>query len=393
MPRKIQVPGIRQLGPGLFELRVQTRYPVSDKRRAIRRVVEAASVRDALGLLEGLREELLQPGAPGTAARTTRQTLTDYARSWLDQKKTNGMKPSTEARYLDALEHAILPVLGSKHVDEIGRTDIKTWLSWAARSRDRRGRLRVHATVNAWLRILKSLLRDAVGDLELERDPTMGVKALSSQPTRVTEDEPNSLASDELRRFLEAAAKEKPEVYAICVLGFFTGMRFGEIAALRWKDVSEDEGLIHIRQSVWRNRITTTKTGKTRSAALHPIILDAFHAHRAALVARNLPVMGAALVFPSGKGSCHRASYLKRPFARILKAAQIKMRFSPHGMRRTYNNLMRQEHVDRAVLHATIGHSSDKMTEHYSHVTKEEKLAAVDRLARLVVPKADPIKK
>jgi integrase len=213
----------------------------------------------------------------------------------------------------------------------------------------------------------------------------MRVKALASQPMRVTEDEPNSLASDELRRFLEAAAKEKPEVHAICVVGFFTGMRFGEIAALQWNDIREDDGLVLIRRSVWRNHVTTTKTGKTRSAALHPIILDVLRVHRASLVDRKLPVMGAAWVFPSGTGRCHRASYLKRPFERILKAAQIEKHFSPHGMRRTFNNLMRQEHVDRTVLHATIGHSSDKMTEHYSHVTKDEKLAAVDRLAKILV--------
>jgi integrase len=227
----------------------------------------------------------------------------------------------------------------------------------------------------------------------LDRDPTARVKSISGQPVRVTDEQPNSLTSDELRRFLDAAGEHSVDVHAMVVIGFFTGMRFGQLSALIWSDLAEDEGLIHVRRSQWRGKVTTTKTGKTRSAAIHPIILDALHAHRAALVARNLPVMGAALVFPSGKGSCHRASYLKRPFARILKAAQINMRFSPHGMRRTYNNLMRQEHVDRAVLHATIGHSSDKMTEHYSHVTKEEKLAAVDRLARLVVPKADPIKK
>jgi integrase len=384
MPRKIQVPGIRQLGPGLFELRTQTRYPGSDKRRAIRRIVEAATVRDAIDSLEKLREELLQQGVSETPAQPTRQTLTDYARSWLEQKKLQGMKPSTLARYLDALEHAILPALGSKYVDEIDRLDIKSWLSWAARSHDKRGRTRSPATANAWLRILKSLVRDAVADFELERDPTMRVKALASQPQRVTDEEPNSLTADELRRFLEAAAKERPEVYAICILGFFTGMRFGEIAALQWNDIREDEGLVLVRRSVWRNHVTTTKTGTKRSAALHPIILEVIKAHRTSLVARKLPVMGTAWVFPSGTGRCHRASYLKRPFERVLKAAKIEKHFSPHGMRRTFNNLMRQAQVDRTLLHSMIGHSSDKMTELYSHVDRDEKLAAVDRLAKIV---------
>jgi len=55
-------------------------------------------------------------------------------------------------------------------------------------------------------------------------------------------------------------------------------------------------------------------------------------------------------------------------------------------MRRTFNNLMRRAQVDTVVLHATIGHSSDRMTEHYSHVDVEEKLAAVSRLVAAVIP-------
>jgi len=60
-------------------------------------------------------------------------------------------------------------------------------------------------------------------------------------------------------------------------------------------------------------------------------------------------------------------------------AAKIEKHLSAHGMRRTFNNLMRQARVDRVVLHATIGHSSDSMTEHYSNVRPEEKLAAVNQ--------------
>jgi len=45
---------------------------------------------------------------------------------------------------------------------------------------------------------------------------------------------------------------------------------------------------------------------------------------------------------------------------------------------------MRQAQVDRAVLHATIGHSGDDMTEHYSHVGAKEKMAAGELLVRSV---------
>ena len=69
---------------------------------------------------------------------------------------------------------------------------------------------------------------------------------------------------------------------------------------------------------------------------------------------------------------------------RILKAADIQKHLTAHGMRRTFNNLARRAQVDRVVLHATIGHSSDAMTEHYSFVDAQEKMRAVDAVVRMV---------
>jgi integrase len=123
-----------------------------------------------------------------------------------------------------------------------------------------------------------------------------------------------------------------------------------------------------------------------RSAALHPIILDALKAQRHALAERGLPVIGPGLIFPSATGGYHVPSYLEKPFRRMLRVAGITKHLSAHGMRRTANNLMRQADVDRIVLHATIGHSSDAMTELYSHVGREEKHAAMQKLFLVVHP-------
>lgn len=183
---------------------------------------------------------------------------------------------------------------------------------------------------------------------------------------------------------LDAAAKEPPDIYAMCILGFYTGMRFGELSALEWDDVREDEGLIHIRRSQWHGKVTTPKTGKTRSVPLHPIMADALTAHRRSLAGKKVVAVAPRLVFPNTDGGYHYPIYLLTALRRTVLAAQVEKHLSPHGMRRTFNNLMRQAHVDRTVLHATIGHSGDEMTEHYSHVTMQEKLAAVERLVQVV---------
>jgi integrase len=387
MRRKTKYPGVTQVGPRTYEIRTRVTDPNTGRRYGVRRTVESTTLDGAAAAMLAQRQELQSaPTLPPLPRRTEQLTLGVYVKSWLERRLARGMKPSTRARVAQVLEQVILPYFGSKPVAEIRKNDVESWLLEMSRRKNARGRLPAPITVNGWLRVAKTLLRDAVSDLELDHDPTARVKSLSGQPVRVTDEKPNSLTAEELRRFLDAAADESVEVYAMVVIGCFTGMRFGELSALTWNDVSEDDGLIYIRRSQWRGKVSTTKTGKTRSAPLHPIILDALKSQRKQLVDRGLPALGSSLVFPSATGGYHVPSYLNKPFRHILKAAKVEKHLSPHGMRRTYNNLMRQAQVDTVVLHATIGHSSDRMTEHYSHVTTQEKQAAVNRLFEVVVP-------
>jgi integrase/recombinase XerD len=140
-----------------------------------------------------------------------------------------------------------------------------------------------------------------------------------------------------------------------------------------------------VRRSYRRGIVSPTKTSKVRRIPLHGMIREALDRLRQTDRDRGVHRIGDALVFPSEQtGGHHSATYLVKPFQRMREQAKIPIRFTPHGMRRTYNNLMRQLGTGQVLLHATIGHSSDRMTEHYSHVGIEEKAAAVERLARAI---------
>jgi integrase len=67
-----------------------------------------------------------------------------------------------------------------------------------------------------------------------------------------------------------------------------------------------------------------------------------------------------------------------------LKTAGITERFTPHGLRRTFNDMLRQAHVDPVISKALIGHVTDEMREHYSTVRLDEKRAAVASAWRLL---------
>ncbi len=81
------------------------------------------------------------------------------------------------------------------------------------------------------------------------------------------------------------------------------------------------------------------------------------------------------MLFPSAQGTYRTPSMLFKPLQRCTSKANVDKRVSPHTMRRTFNNLVRQAAGDIAAR-AMVGHATAEMTEHYSDVTVQEKRKA-----------------
>jgi integrase len=88
-------------------------------------------------------------------------------------------------------------------------------------------------------------------------------------------------------------------------------------------------------------------------------------------------------VFSDDSGGLLRKNYLRLPLEHVVKRVGIKRRFTVHGFRRTFNNIARQV-AGEIVTRSITGHVTQAMTEHYSHVGREEKLAAAGSVVRLV---------
>jgi hypothetical protein len=74
---------------------------------------------------------------------------------------------------------------------------------------------------------------------------------------------------------------------------------------------------------------------------------------------------------------------LRRPLERACQLAGVGKRLTTHGLRRTFNNLSRQLNGE-IVTRSMTGHVTAAMTEHYSHVGRDENLAAVTRIEEVV---------
>lgn len=363
---KSRYPGIERLSGGRYRLRMKTVDPKTGKAKDIRRVINAASIAEAVLLREKMRNELLAGGPTATG----RIRLREFATSWM-RGKLPTIKPSSADKYATILDRHVLPALGDYYVDAIEPADVLRW-------RDaQRGKPR---SINSRLQLLRTMLRDAQIHLNLPRDPTGRVQAL---PIPQTGEDTNRLTPDELTRVLFYLRDREPNWYPLFLTLALTGARFGEASALRWDDLDEDNGILWIRRSHWKGRVGTTKTGKIRDVPLSEPLRIALNEHRQRLLREQAPGLSDGWMFPSSVGTLQLAVTLRKPLNRALVAAGIERRFTVHGFRRTWNNLLRQV-TSAEITRSMTGHDTEAMFRHYSHIERHEKQAAVDRVLALV---------
>jgi len=350
---------------GKFRVRVKARNSKTGKVQELKKVIAAATAADAVRAKEALRREFEIGRSP-----VQRLRLATYARSWLSGKLPI-LKPSTSAKYASVLDSHIVPALGEYYLDALEPADIVRW-------RDQQEAK--PATVNSRLRVLKTLLHDAVAELGLARDPTARVRALGEKTTAT---DPNRLTASQLAKVLSALETHELEWHPLFLTLALTAARVSEATALKWDDVDFDAGMIHIRRAHWKGIVGTTKTGSIRTVPMPEILARVLKEHRRRLVQEQAPGLDKGWVFPSKKGTLIRGSSLQKPLERALAKAEVKDRFTIHGFRRTFNNLMRQV-ASGEVVRSVTGHVTERMTEHYSHVEQDEKQQAVSAVLRLV---------
>jgi integrase len=175
------------------------------------------------------------------------------------------------------------------------------------------------------------------------------------------------------------------------VVALRTGMRLGELLALRWADMDLEAGALHVRATLrYRNAETyyfdPPKTPKSRRrVALGPAAREALRRHRARQLEERLAAgqlwRDDDLVFatPNGRAICgnHLAG---RDLPALLRRAGLpRIRF--HDLRHTCATLLLRQGVHPLIVSTMLGHSTVAMTlDRYSHVQPDMQRAAVDAL-------------
>jgi integrase len=343
-----------------------------------------------------------------------RMRVREYAKEWLASKKLR-IDASTAITYEAALEKRILPMLGDYYYDALTSSDVQKWIDtmtrrgWWSEEKGSKNektkkvrRTYTRKSMEVWFRTFRTMTRDAMVALDLPRDPTLRVSLPEGELDR---SEPNALSPQELQAFLTAMKTKCPKHYALVAVLAYTGLRFCHASTLRWSDWDQKAAVIRVVRKNFRGNVgpVSRKKQAPKEYPVEPEIRDLLLAHHAMLKAEEkkrleekgvdvLPHPSAPLtsplMFPSKVGTLRTANTLDAAFATCKKVAGIEKRFTVHGLRYTFTDLVRRANVDAVVRRALTGHVTEEMQRHYSTVGLDEKRAAIAGVFRLVPPSA-----
>jgi integrase len=193
--------------------------------------------------------------------------------------------------------------------------------------------------------------------------PINPVAAVERHPVRNNGDI-EVFSPEEVWALVRAATSEQDA--AIFLTAAFTGLRRGELIALRWRDVDFSGSAVRVRASYAGGALTTPKSGKVRSVPLAPEVAGAL----AKLGKRELFSGEDDLVFVGEAGSYLDGSALRRRYKDALKRAALRpLRF--HDLRHTFGTRMIAK-ADIRRVQEWMGHADIQTTMRYLHYAPRE---------------------
>lgn len=302
----------------------------------------------------------------------------EYLDRWLEDSVRGTIRQSTYETYGHMASKHIIPALGRVKLKSLNPAHVRGFY----RERLDSGKC-APATVRKMHVVLQKALDQAVADGLIPRNAAKGIKLPQTKTGGIL-----PLTREQSRVLLDAAAGDRLE--ALYVLALSTGMRQGELLALKWDDVELEEAVLRVRSTLTRSGskvlIGSPKTDRSRrSVGLTERAVSALRAHLSRQL-EDMEEMGSlykpgGLVFATETGTIINPSNLRnRSLKPLLQRAGLpRMRF--HDLRHTCATLLLSKNVNPKIVSEMLGHSSIAITlDTYSHVLPTMQQSAVQAL-------------
>lgn len=208
-------------------------------------------------------------------------------------------------------------------------------------------------TAQAAMGLVRIIVREALYQELIDRDPTVGIATIRYEKQRRLALKPEAILA-----VLRPELFEDRVHYEMSLLAAATGMRAGEVRALRWGDIDFDAGAITVSRAYKGDMdvVGSTKSGKARTCPLPAVVSLVL------LPRRGEPE---ALVFSRARSQVGYQGWA-RAFAKAAAAGGAPG-LTLHGLRHSLNTALRDAGVPDEKIRAWLGWSDPSIQDNYTH--------------------------
>ncbi|WP_273325139.1 tyrosine-type recombinase/integrase [Vallitalea guaymasensis] len=383
---------ITKRSDGRYMGQISFKDPVTGKTK--RKTVYGKTQKEAMEKLNKIKYEI-QTGVFNVSDNITFEA---WALTWLKEYKKNSLKKGTYTMYCANFNNHVFHYIGKVKLKDLQPHHLQSLynrlLDNGRKGSSRSNQTGLSPTTIKRIHIpIGSCLKQAVRNGLINRNVGFVVEV----PKQIKH-EINPLTKEEIQQFLEYAKLDR--LYGAFLLECGTGLRRGELAALKWKNIDFDNSTLQVKQSlVVRYDMNATEEGRKattlefdspkteKSKRTIPIpqpIMVELRKHKARQSEEKLRVgkyyNDNDLVFCNIDGSPLHPATITTKFKSILKKAGLKdARF--HDLRHSFATLLLEMNEHPKVVQELLGHSSITTTlDIYSHVSLDKKEEAVQKL-------------
>lgn len=371
---------ISQRKDGLWTGRIDIGTQDNGKRKI--KAVYGKTEQEVKRKLKELKKELIKHDFQ----EVKKQSVEEYMIDWLYNYKQNEVKPSTFDRIEQVCKNQIFPCIGGLQMNSITANDFQKMVNDLSAKYS-------YSTVKKAYDYTKSCFTLAYDKREILFNPFVRISLPTNKKKEISDihyyndDEIELIKQYALMKYSNGKYIYKYG-YAIILL-LYTGLRVGELLALKWDCIDFDKKTLTVKGNVKqiRNRdksaskkytMIEQNTTKTKSGMrIIPLSAMAVEALRyfEGINSNHVYVVSSDIEAPLSPRN------LDRTFRSILKNAGITNIYGVHSLRHTFASMLFRKGVDVKTVSELLGHSDTGVTYNiYIHLIQEQKVKAIESL-------------